>query len=72
MLPQGKKIDVTFVWGDQEAFTLANQIYQHLKDAGFDMETNGVSQVAYAQPVKGVHVETNKDPVQIIVGANMS
>lgn len=66
-LKKGKKITITSVMGDQEAFNFGHQILNFLKGKGYNAE--GVNQAIYSQPIIGQFIE-NKNPNQtdIIIG----
>jgi len=63
----GKKISVTSVLGDPEAFKFATQIMVYLKEQGYDVD--GVNQAVYTAPVRGQHIRPTDDKVDIIIGA---
>ena len=62
-----KTIDLVAVMGDGEAFQFANQIKSYLEENNYMVD--GVSQVVFLLPVKGLHVEETKDEsIKIIIG----
>ena len=63
----GKKISVTAIMGDQEAFQFATQIQNYLVSKGHNPD--GVNQAVYTQPVKGQIVEQNENAINFIIGA---
>ena len=64
---EGKKIIVTAVMGDQEAFQFANQILEHLRANG--IIADGVNQAVYTSPVTGQRINHDDDKVDIIIGS---
>jgi hypothetical protein len=62
----GKKIDVTCVMGDQEAYRFAHEIVEHLKSRRLSVE--GVNQAIFDKPIIGQGIELNSDPVRIVIG----
>ena len=63
-----KKITVTSVMGDAEAFSLAIQIKKFLDGKGFTVD--GVDQGVFTAPISGVNVNvSNPNNVQINVGS---
>ena len=66
-LPSGKKVTVTAVMGDGEAFQFAQQVKEFLVSQGYDV--SGVDQAVYAQPVMGQNIERRSDDeYQVIIG----
>jgi hypothetical protein len=63
----GKKIVVTAVMGDQEAFKFASQIKNYLVSKGYEPE--GVNQSVYTQPVFGQIIDVKKNHIDIIIGS---
>ena len=61
-----KRIVVTAVMGDQEAFKFASQIKNYLLSTGHDPD--GVNQSIFTQPVFGQNVEVKDDHIDIIIG----
>lgn len=63
-----KKIEVTAILGDAEAFRLASQIKDYLVSEGY--EIHGVNQAIYTQPVQGLSFEEpdDKGVAKIIIG----
>jgi len=63
---KGERIEITSVWGDQEAFSFADQLKTIFEKAGW--EVYGVNQATYAAPMKGLIIKinnkTNKDRAQ--------
>lgn len=69
-LPRATPIEVRCAWGDQEAFTLATEIHNYLTGAGFTVN-EGVNHAMGSEPMKGLQVITDTDPVLIRVGSNI-
>lgn len=65
-LPSGKKVSVTAVMGDGEAFQFAQQVKDFLIDQGY--EVSGVNQAIFAQPVMGQNIERGDDEYKVIIG----
>ncbi len=66
-LSKHKKIKITSVMGDQEAFNFGHQILSYLKENGYEAE--GVNQAIYSQPVVGQFIENGEsDSIDIIIG----
>lgn len=62
-----KKISVTAVMGDGEAFQFANEILAYLKDKG--LPADGVNQSVFNQPVGGQLLNPKPDgELEIIIG----
>ncbi len=51
LLPSGKKVVVTAVMGDQEAFRFASEIKDYLTSQGY--EVDGVNQAIFSGPITG-------------------
>jgi len=61
-----KKVEVTCVLGDGEAFQFATAIVDYLKRKGTNVE--GVNQAAFTRPVVGQIAEANGDAIKLIIG----
>ena len=67
-LPKDKKVSITAVMGDQEAFRFANEVKDYLSSKGYTVD--GVSQSIYSRPVVGQTINRNDDGgFDIIIGA---
>lgn len=65
-LPRGKPVSVAAVMGDQEAFSFATQIVEHLRSRGYVVD--GVSQVVYSGPVVGQFIKPYDTGFEVVVG----
>lgn len=66
-LQKEKKIVITSVMGDQEAFNFGHQILNFLKEKGYNAE--GVNQAIYSKPIIGQFIENQKvEQTDIIIG----
>lgn len=63
-----KRIDVAALLGDQESYQLAHQIYEFLKENGFQT-SDGVSHSVFRVAVKGIQAEVLSDHVLLVVGS---
>ena len=61
-----KKITVTCVLGDGEAFQFASAITNYLKGKGFNVD--GVNQAVYMQPVMGQQMSIKGDTLELVIG----
>ena len=66
-IPTDKKVTVTAVLGDGEAFGFANQILQWMKSNGY-RDVAGVDQSVFTQPVSGQNINAKPDGFEIIIG----
>lgn len=66
LLSKDKKIMITAVLGDGEAFQFASEILNHLKSRGYTVD--GVNQAVYSQPVMGQIVQSTAGGFDIIIG----
>jgi hypothetical protein len=70
-LPKDKPIVVMAVSGDSEAMNFAQQIHEFMKQNGFKLQENGISQGFFSGPVKGLSVKDDGPTRTFIVGANL-
>lgn len=66
LLSKDKKITITAVLGDGEAFQFASEIVNYLKSRGYTVD--GVNQSVYSQPVMGQIVQPTAAGFDIIIG----
>lgn len=69
-LEKDKKIIITSVLGDGEAFNFATQIKDYLLSAGYQAE--GVNQAVYSSPVMGQGIQKNNDGYNIVIGSKQN
>jgi hypothetical protein len=69
VLAKNKPIAVTAVLGDIESYRFAAEIHSFLKSNGFKMQEDGISQGVFMPPPRGVSVNKDSDPIQIVVGS---
>ena len=66
--PRNKSYNVTSVWGDQEAFQFATDIFDFMKANNFTVD--GVDQAMFNKPVTGLSKQDGTNgKIEIIVGA---
>ena len=68
-IPKDKKVTVTSVLGDGEAFQFASQIKAFLEQAGYDV--TGVDQAVYTTPMNGQNIVTSDDGTNLIIGTRL-
>ena len=65
-LPRDKPVTVVAVMGDQEAFSFASQILNHLRANGYTV--SGVDQAVYSQPMRGQFINPTATGFEVVVG----
>ncbi len=65
-LSKGKKITITAVLGDGEAFNFATEVMAFLQSEGYEVE--GVNQSLYNKPVMGNNIVPKGDGFDLIIG----
>lgn len=67
---KSKKVVITAVLGDPEAFNFAHEVLKFLQDEQYNAE--GVNQAIYSKPVIGQFIEQKPGQVNIVIGSGQN
>jgi hypothetical protein len=65
--PRNRRINISVIFGDPEAYAFAREIFDFMKGNGFDVW--GMDQVGLAAPLKGIVVNPQGEMWEITVGS---